>query len=130
MDSPAYHLLLNHCLYVAAISGLGAEYPGLESDLARQLIEYRSAAGPSWSYRFDDTIGYYFYARASREFAGLCHGASDALTLLSRASKDAAEAERWFSRIPEELRDDEVVSHRSLLFELTFELEGLMAEKI
>jgi hypothetical protein len=131
-----YALLLNHCVYVATVARLE---DARIADLARQLIVCLPE-GRAWSYRLDDTLGYYYYVRAAttllRLYAPgdarleptgpeLMPGLDGTPHLISSARKDVREAERWFNRVPDDVADPEVTAHRALLRELEVELDGV-----
>ena len=118
--NPLYVLLLNHCVYVATVAGLHHEESGR---LVRELILRLTVEGQTWSYRLDDTLGYYYYARAARTMDA---GARDARAVDS-ARKDLREAERWLNRVPPAVDDPEVLMHRALVRELEVELDALGA---
>jgi hypothetical protein len=120
--NPMYVLLLNHCVYVATLAKLNV--PNI-SDLVRQLIGHRPASVRSraWSYRLDHTLGYHYYLRAAQTVRADSHDSRRAAS----ARKDLKEAERWFRRIPDNVDDPEVVTHRALLRELEVELDAMQS---
>lgn len=122
--SSSYALLLNHCLYVGMVGGIDGDKADLVADLARQLMVYCRSGGDAWSYRFDDTIRYYYYARAARAVAQLREQGAASRDAASSARKDMSEARQWFARIPSDPGGD-VIAHRGLLRELEAELERL-----
>jgi hypothetical protein len=119
-DAPEYALLINHCLYVAASTGAGGTNLERQGELALRLVVYRRNAQP-WSYRFDDTLGYFYYARAARSLAEL-GDARDADRVLGSVSEDLAESKRWIARIGDDPADDVVTAHRGLIRELELEV--------
>jgi hypothetical protein len=117
---PMYALLLNHCVYVAAVARL-------ETDRVSELVPKLLANLKSdvWSYRMDDTLGYYFYARAAATAAALQDGVERDEARIISARKDVAAAEEWLNRVPERIGDPEVMGHRGLVRELEVLVEQL-----
>ncbi len=111
--SPMYALLLNHCVYVASMARL---FDDGTARLAEKLIVHRLSERQARSYRLDDTLGYFYYARAAVTLAELGRaGPADAL-------EDVQQARRWLDRVPREVSDPEVLTHRGLLRELEVRL--------
>ena len=68
-----YALLLNHCVYMAAVTRLIDPTSEL---LFQELIQLRYARRDALSYRVDDTIAYFYYVRARNTWelsARSCH---------------------------------------------------------
>ena len=68
-DSPFYALLINHCLYVIAVSSVDALSTTRVSELVREFIVLRTGSS-FWSYRFDDTLGFHYFRLAYEAFTG------------------------------------------------------------
>ena len=103
-ESPSFPLLLNHCVYVASMAKL---IDDRIDDSALKLMLYRSAR-PALSYRVDDTLAYYYYARAAMTLA-------EDPERRESAVGDLREARRWLDDVPDEVKDPEVAAHRGLL---------------
>jgi len=120
---PMHAWLLNLTIYVAAVARLAEPH---HSHLATDLMVCRLSEGQAWSYRFDDTLSYYYYVRAARAVAMARARGSSGSRLLESAQKDLKEAQRWLDRLPEEVDTADVVAHRGLLRELEVELDLLL----
>jgi hypothetical protein len=107
-ESPSYPLLLNHCVYVASMA---KAIDDRIADLATKLMVIRPLARQTLSYRIDDTLGYYFYARAAMTLA-------EDPRRTESAAQDLREARRWLDHVPNAVAAPEVVAHRGLLRDL------------
>jgi hypothetical protein len=121
--SPMHAWLLNLTVYIAAVARL--DHPD-HSRLATELMVCRLSEGQAWSYRFDDTLSYFYYVRAARAVSQARADAAEGKRLIESARKDLTEAQRWLDRLPQEVDTIDVVAHRGLLRELEVELDELL----
>jgi hypothetical protein len=122
--SPMYALLLNHCVYVAAVSGL---IDDRVVELADELRSVRLSQPTAWSYRLDDTIAFYYFVRARDTWAKFTRSGQTDPRLVEDAIADVAQAERFLRFVPE-VNDSEVLDHRTLLLELKRKLPARAAD--
>jgi hypothetical protein len=73
-----------------------------------------------WNYRFDDTLGYWYYARAAESLKLYRDGRERGM--LSSALADLEQAKPYFDKVPVDIPDSEITSHRSMLYELEVQL--------
>jgi hypothetical protein len=121
--SPMHAWLLNLTVYIAAVARI--DHPD-HSRLATELMVCRLSEGQAWSYRFDDTLSYYYYVRAARAVSRARADPAEGARLMESARKDLTEAQRWLDRLPQEVDTIDVVAHRGLLRELEVELDELL----
>lgn len=118
-----YVLVLNHCLYVALVSGCESRTSELDH-LADELIGCASRMAEAWSEWFDDTLGYYFYRRAAGAIQRGREKPQETRDRARSARRDLDAAATWFARIREDVSDREVTAHRALLRQSEAEVEA------
>lgn len=123
-DLPLYPLLLNHCVYVGSFARVWSrrDLDDRLSQLLRELLGYGARPESPWTYRFDDTISFYYYTRAAYQLETLLVAGDVDPDVVKACASSVEESKRWLRRLPAEVRDDELIAHRALVHEIDLEL--------
>jgi len=116
-DEQILPALLNHCVYV------GTMVNSEDDELARMVSRLSAlTGGANWSYRFDDSLGYYYFVQAQLEFTRWHDGRS--IEKLEHVMHLMEVSRVWYEQMNESVLDREVHLHRTMREQLAREVRS------